>query len=89
MKSLILEKARERFEKGRCAEAIAELNRALEYDDQSAEAYFLRGVCRYRLGHYQQVADDMDAAALLGCEVAQLWSRFGRREDGGVDAEEG
>jgi hypothetical protein len=40
------------------------------------QAFFGRGVCHYRLGRYRQAAEDMDAATLLGCETAQLWSTF-------------
>lgn len=27
-------------------------------------------------GHYRHAARDMDAATLLGCHTAQMWSRF-------------
>ena len=41
-----------------------------------AEAYFRRGVCYYLLGNCHMASYDMDAATLLGCRDAQLWSRY-------------
>jgi hypothetical protein len=34
-------------------------------------------------GHYRHAAQDMDAATLLGCQTAQIWSRHqtGQMED--------
>jgi tetratricopeptide (TPR) repeat protein len=61
---------------GRYAEAVAAFSRAIERHRLFGEAYFSRGACHYVLRHYQQAREDFDAAALFGCRVAQLWSRF-------------
>ena len=61
---------------GRLNEAVSELNKAIECNARYAEAYFHRGACHYMLGHYQFARNDMNAAALLGCEEAQLWSKY-------------
>ncbi len=66
-------------------EALEAFDRAIDENTGLAEAYLFRGVCRYKLGYYRQAAADMDAATVLGCEDAQLWSRFSPRE---VDSEE-
>ena len=61
---------------GDYAQAISAFNTAIECNAEFASAYFMRGVCRYLLGHYPQATDDLHAAALLGCEDAQLWSKY-------------
>ena len=61
---------------GRHAEAISAFSRAIERNRLFADAYFSRGVCHYTLRHYQQAREDLNAATLFGCRVAQLWSRF-------------
>ena len=61
---------------GKYAQAIGAFNKAIECNAEFASAYFMRGVCHYLLGHYLQATDDMNAAALLGCEDAQLWSKY-------------
>jgi tetratricopeptide (TPR) repeat protein len=61
---------------GRYAEAVSAFSRAIERNRLFGEAYFSRGACHYSLRHYQQAREDFDAAALFGCRVAQLWSRF-------------
>ena len=61
---------------GKLNEALTELSKAIDCDRRYADAYFLRGACHYMLGHYPLAANDMDAAALLGCEEARLWSKF-------------
>jgi len=64
--------------------ALNDLEAILELDPELAEAYFLRGFCHYMSGHYRHAARDMDAAALLGCHTARMWSRFesGQAEEG-------
>jgi len=49
---------------------------AIEQNRLFADAYFSRGACHYAMRHYQQAREDLNAAALFGCRVAQLWSRF-------------
>lgn len=61
---------------GKLMEAVASFKKAIDYDTQFADAYFTRGACYYLLGQYQLAGMDMDAATLLGCKEAQLWSRF-------------
>ena len=61
---------------GKLMEAVASFKKAIDYDTQFADAYFTRGACYYLLGQYQLAGMDMDAATLLGCQDAQLWSRF-------------
>ena len=61
---------------GKYAQAISAFNSAIDCNAEFASAYFMRGVCHYLLGHYLQATDDMHAAALLGCEDAQLWSKY-------------
>jgi len=61
---------------GRYVEAVAAFSRAIECNRLLGEAYFGRGACHYALRHYQQAREDFDAAALFGCRVAQVWSRF-------------
>jgi tetratricopeptide (TPR) repeat protein len=76
-------KAGEWYQKGdelRCAgdyaQAIIAFNTAIDCSAVFAAAYFKRGVCHYLLGHLLQATDDLHAAALLGCEDAQLWSKY-------------
>jgi len=57
-------------------DAIEAFDLAIQKNCQYAEAYFARGACQYVLGNYRQAADDIDAAAILGCRDAQFWSNF-------------
>jgi tetratricopeptide (TPR) repeat protein len=61
---------------GNLRAAVASFSKAIDCDTQFAEAYFSRGASYYLLGQYQLAGMDMDAAVLLGCQDAQLWSRF-------------
>ena len=61
---------------GKFAEAIEPFSQAIEKNINRAEAYFRRGVCHYLLGNYQMATHDMDAATVLGCQDAQMWSRY-------------
>lgn len=61
---------------GNLMEAVASFKKAIDCDAQFADAYFTRGACYYLMGRYQLAGMDMDAATLLGCQDAQLWSRF-------------
>ena len=60
-------------------EAIEVLSRAIQKKPTYAEAYFVRGACNYVLGNFRQAGDDLDAAALLGCQDAQFWSIYRTR----------
>ncbi len=71
------------FEKGRLLsyqrshrEAVEALDAAIKEDPFHAEAYFVRGACQYALGNYREAREDLDAAALLGCQDAQFWSKY-------------
>ncbi|MDJ0830834.1 MAG: tetratricopeptide repeat protein [Desulfobacterales bacterium] len=57
-------------------QAIAALDQAIRKDVRLAEAYLARGACYYKIGSYQRATNDLNAAALLGCRDAQLWSKF-------------
>jgi tetratricopeptide (TPR) repeat protein len=61
---------------GKLQEAVRAFSAAIDCNTGWAEAYFRRGVCYYLLGNCRLAAHDMDAATLLGCRDAQLWSRF-------------
>jgi tetratricopeptide (TPR) repeat protein len=60
---------------GKYAAAIDAYEKALDHNTVFAKAYFGRGACYYKLGHYQRAADDINIAAMLGCKEALLWSR--------------
>ena len=82
------EKGRRLAREGRHKEAIEAFNLAIAEIPAYAEAYFARGACYYALGSYHHAADDIDAAAILGCRDAQFWSKHAtqpltrRAEDG-------
>ncbi len=61
---------------GKLSEAVGAFTLAIENNINRAEAYFRRGVCHYRLGNYQMATNDMDAATVLGCQDAQMWSQY-------------
>jgi lipoprotein NlpI len=61
---------------GKLREALAAFSSVIDCNAGWADAYFRRGVCYYLLGNCRLASHDMDAAALLGCRDAQLWSRF-------------
>ena len=61
---------------GEFRRAIEAFDRAIEADRDFAEAYFEKGVCHYSLKNHKDICDNMDAATLLGCARAQMWSRF-------------
>ena len=67
-------------QKGRYQKAIQAFNQAIDHKIKFAEAYFERAVCFYRLGNYQQATSDLAAAALLGCEAAEFWSKYDRKK---------
>ena len=69
---------------GRTKEAIQAFDLAINMNIACAQAFFNRGVCHYRLGNYRQAKDDLEAATLLGCRDASLWSKFQPKEQGTV-----
>ncbi|MGB8427039.1 MAG: tetratricopeptide repeat protein [Desulfobacterales bacterium] len=75
--------ARSWYEKGctfygaeKYPEAVTAFTAAIDADQGTAEAYFKRGVCHYLLGHWRHAEQDLQAAGLLGCQAALLWSRY-------------
>ena len=56
-------------------EAIEALDLAIKENPLHADAYFIRGASQYALGNYREAGDDLDAAAILGCQDAQFWSK--------------
>jgi tetratricopeptide (TPR) repeat protein len=67
-------------QKGHYQKAIQAFNQAIDNKIKFAEAYFERGVCFYKLGNNRQATDDLAAAAMLGCEAAEFWSKYDRNE---------
>ena len=61
---------------GKLKEALVAFTLVIDCNAGWAEAYFRRGVCYYLLGNCRLASYDMDAATLLGCPDAQLWSRY-------------
>ena len=61
---------------GLTKKAIQAFDLAIDMNIECAQAFFSRGVCHYRMGNYRQAQDDLEAAALLGCKDAFLWSKF-------------
>ena len=70
---------------GKLSEAIGAFTLAIENNINRAEAYFKRGVCHYLLGSYQMATNDMDAATVLGCQDAQMWSRYALQQNDDTD----
>ena len=61
---------------GKLSEAVAAYTVAIDRNTGFAEAFFKRGVCYYLLGNSRLAAHDLEAASLLGCQEALLWSRY-------------
>ena len=61
---------------GRLSEAVTAFTEAIDRHTGFAEAHFKRGVCYYLLGNCHMAALDLEAAGLLGCREALLWSRY-------------
>jgi Flp pilus assembly protein TadD len=72
------DRGRELFQAGNYAQACDAFDRAVSRDPRRGDAYFGRGVCRYKLRRYRLARSDFDAATLMGCETGQLWSKFDR-----------
>ncbi|MFZ0612985.1 MAG: tetratricopeptide repeat protein [Desulfobacterales bacterium] len=63
-------------EAGKYPQAVAAFTAAIDGHQGWAEAYFKRGVCHFLLGHCRRADQDLQAASLLGCQAALLWSRY-------------
>jgi tetratricopeptide (TPR) repeat protein len=61
---------------GKLSEAVAAFTEAIDRNAGFAGAFFKRGVCYYLLGNSRLAAQDLEAASLLGCQEALLWSRY-------------
>ena len=72
----LLEEGRRLTRLGDYSNAVQVFNLAIDQDRAFAEAYFRRGACYYMMGYYRRATDDLNAASLLGCRDAQLWSKF-------------
>lgn len=64
----------------RYQKAIQAFNQAIDHKIKLAEAYFERAICFYKLGNTQQAANDLAAAAVLGCEAAEFWSKYDKNK---------
>jgi tetratricopeptide (TPR) repeat protein len=84
----LLEKGRQLTQLGDYPNAIEAFDLAIDQYREFAEAYFRRGACYYMLGYYRRATDDLNAASLLGCQDAQLWSRFETNNYDDEDEEE-
>jgi Flp pilus assembly protein TadD len=72
------DRGRELFQAGDYAQACDAFDQAVARDPRCGDAYFGRGVCRYKLKRYRLARSDFNAATLMGCETGQLWSKFDR-----------
>ena len=70
------EEGRRRMSDGCDAGAIEAFDLAIDNKIESAQAYFYKAVCHYKLGNYRQAKNDLEAAALLGCKDALFWSKY-------------
>lgn len=61
---------------GRFSRAIQALNLAIDHKIELGRSYFIRAICHYKLANYRQATIDLEAAALMGCTDAQLWSKY-------------
>ena len=67
-------------QKGHYQKAIQAFNQAIDNKIKFAEAYFERGVCFYKLGNNREATYDLAAAAVLGCEAAEFWSKHDKNK---------
>ncbi|UCH20995.1 MAG: tetratricopeptide repeat protein [Deltaproteobacteria bacterium] len=72
----LLREGRRLTQLGDYSNALQAFNVAIDQNREFAEAYFRRGACYYMLGYYRRATEDLNAASLLGCRDAQLWSKF-------------
>ena len=73
---------------GNYIEALRVYTLAIEHDRRFADAFFGRGACYYSLGKYERSKEDLNAAALLGSRVAQIWSKLELKPPPAADAED-
>jgi tetratricopeptide (TPR) repeat protein len=67
-------------QKGQYQKAIQAFDQAIDHKIKLAEAYYERALCFYKLGNSRQAANDLAAAALLGCRAAEFWSKYDRKK---------
>lgn len=60
---------------GKYPESIKVFTLLIQENSEFGKAYFERAVCYYKLGSYINAENDLQAAAVLGCEEALFWSR--------------
>jgi tetratricopeptide (TPR) repeat protein len=73
------EQGRRQMSDGRIKEAIHAFDLAIGMKIECADSFFNRGVCHYRIGNFRQAKEDLEAAALLGCNDASLWGKYQRK----------
>jgi len=73
--SQLLNNGRVLRSEGKYLESIKALTLAIKKNSEFGKAYFERAVCYYKLGSYIKAKSDLQAAATLGCEEAQFWSK--------------
>lgn len=84
----LLEEGRRLTRLGDYPNALQAFDLAIDQNREFAEAYFRRGACYYMLGYYRRATEDLNAASLLGCQDAQLWSKFETNRFDDEDEEE-
>ncbi len=84
----LLEEGRRLTRLGDYSNALQAFDLAIDQNREFAEAYFRRGACYYMLGYYRRATEDLNAASLLGCQDAQLWSKFETNSFDDEDEEE-
>lgn len=68
-------------EAGHLIAAVNAFTAAIDRQDELAQAYFQRGVCHYLLRNCHRAEMDLNAAGVLGCRDALLWSRYDFRHN--------
>jgi tetratricopeptide (TPR) repeat protein len=65
---------------GKLDEAEADLDKAIEIDDQNADAYFNRGILQYMKGDWNRAIDDYDQVLDLDSKYPKAYSNRGLAE---------
>jgi tetratricopeptide (TPR) repeat protein len=70
------------WKEGKCGEAIAEFDKAIELDPKYAKAYYFRANAYYDDGRYGNAWDDVHTAEELGYRVAPRFLKILRDVSG-------
>jgi tetratricopeptide (TPR) repeat protein len=73
----ILEKGYEKYLDDDFQGAIMDFTKALSFNDQNAEAYYLRGVCKSSLGQKKEAMEDLDKATTLQNDYPEAYYEKG------------